>query len=146
MKKYDMSIVDLSEIANVTTDIEKLQKANARMKELGIIGENGSVNEITVKKLVKAITVPLFGKLNRRTRRHSGGMMEICENVVSLAERGEITAVYFYIAYLYGFLQWRVPEALSLLPADDEALTVFVSEFKNSFSEYINALNTETEE
>lgn len=146
MKKYDMSMIDFSEIANVTTEIEKLQKANARMKELGIIGEDGDVDAATVKKLAGAVTVPLFGKLSRRLRRRPDAMMEIYENVSVFAERNEITAVYFYIAFLYGFLQWRVPEAVALLPADDRALSVFVTEFKNRFSEYIDGLNRNPEE
>ena len=146
MKKYDMSIIDLSEISNITVNVEKLQNANEKMKEMGLLNENGSVNESAVKSLVNDITVPLFGKLSRRIRRYPDGMMEVYENVASFVERGEITALYFYVAFIYGFLQWRVPQAVSLLPADDKALEAFAKEFKNCLSRHINSSDGKTEE
>ncbi len=143
MKKYDMSIIDLSEIENVTTDIAKLQKATDRLKELKMLDEKSNANIPEIRKLAESITKPLLGKLSSRIRRKTNGMMEIYENINSLFKRGEITAVYLYIAFIYGYLQWRVPEAVGLLPADDKALGVFANEFKKCFSEYINNLQKE---
>ena len=137
MKKYDYSVIDFSEIENITTDYAKIKKSADRMKELGLLMPNGEVYEQAIKSTARVICTSFFGKLKRRIRYVEGGISEIFLNYSMMVERNDILAAYFYIAFLYGFMQWSVPEAVSLLPADDNALKLFVSEFGKRFSAYI---------
>ena len=56
-----------------------------------------------------------------------------------------------YLAILYGFLEWQVPEKILLLPAVPDALKIFEGDFLSVFDERMaveasgESTDTETE-
>ena len=132
--------MDFSEIENITSDYVKIKEASDKMKTLGMMNDDGSINETRIKQIVNDATVPFFAKLNRRIRHIDGGMSEVFLNYSMMVERSEYIAAYFYIAFLYGFMQWGVPEEISLVPADDNVLKFFAVEFGKRFSSYMEEL------
>lgn len=140
MKKYDYSVIDFSEIENITSDYTKINETSDKMKTLGMMNDNGSANETKIKQIVNVITVPFFAKLNRRIRHIDGGISAVFLNYSMMVEKSEYIAAYFYIAFLYGFMQWRVPKEISLIPADDNVLECFITEFGKRFSSYMEEL------
>lgn len=52
-----------------------------------------------------------------------------------LYDRKEYTALFLYLAILYGFLEWQVPEKILLLPAVPDALKIFEGRFSGAFDE-----------
>ncbi len=63
-----------------------------------------------------------------------------------LYDKKEYTAVFLYLSFLYGFLEWRVPERVHLLPAAPEALKYFAAEFISAFDKYLETNAPEGEE
>ena len=51
-----------------------------------------------------------------------------------------------YLSFLYGFLEWRVPRKIALLPASNEALKVFFTEFKGDFDSWLQKRDSHTED
>ena len=145
MKKYDMSIIDLSEVINVTTDIEQLQNANERLKELGLLTEKGNVSAATVQRIIDRYAVPFFEKLQRRLARKPGFLEDIYDMFTSLIEREDFCGAYLYLTFWYGYLQWRVPEAIALAPADDRVLTCVAAALQKAFSKFMEETAEETE-
>lgn len=144
MKKYYMSFVDFSEIINVTADEEQLEKAKARMIELGILTEKGNPSTSRINSMTKAVVPAFFDKLKRRIRRRPGGITVVKNTVDKLCGNKEYTALFLYLCFLYGFMEWQVPEQIRLLPAAPDALKLFSSEFLSAFEEYLE--NSDPEE
>lgn len=136
MKKYDMSILDLSEVNNITTDMEQLNTATERLKELGLLTDKNNVSAATVQRVIERYGTSFFEKLQRRLSRKPGLFEEVYDTTVHLIDRKEFCGFYLYLAFWYGFLQWRVPEAIALMPADERVLTCFAVAFQNAFSEF----------
>ena len=137
MKKYDMSIIDLSEVINITTNIEQLQNANERLTELGLLTEKGNVSAATVQRIIDRYAVPFFEKLQRRLARKPGTLEDIYDMFASMIDREDLCGAYLYLAFWYGFLQWRVPEAIALAPADDRVLICFMAALQKEFSKFL---------
>ncbi len=131
-----MSIIDLSEINNMTTELEKLDAASERLKELGLLTEKNNVSAASVQRTVERYATPFFDKLKRRLSRKPGAFEEVYDTVVHMIDRKEFCGFYLYLAFWYGYLQWRVPEAIALMPADDRILTCFAAAFQSAFSDY----------
>lgn len=129
MRKYYMSYVDFTEIANITTDTEQLNRATERMKELGILTEKGNPSTVQLTSLANSIVPSFLSKLERRLRRREGVYQTTLNNICRLYEQKEYHGLYLYLAILYGFLEWRVPERLSLLPGDADTLKSYFAIF-----------------
>ena len=140
MKKYNMSNVDFSEIVNVTADSEQLYRAEDRMKEIGLMTEKGNASPARISDTVETYLPPFFEKLTRRLIRRTGEIQNMSATFTMLAEKREYTAVFLYLAILYGFLQWRVPESFSLLAANPDTLKCFALEFTERLSEQVGTL------
>lgn len=146
MKKYYMSHIDFSEIVNVTADVEQLDKAKERMAELGLITDKGNPAVSNIVAMTTGISKPFFTKLQKRLRRRSGGAVAVKDTIKKLCERRDYYGVFMYIAFLYGFLEWQVPERVMLLPAVPEALKCYCTEFVASFEKHLEENVTESEE
>ena len=142
MKKYYMSNVDFSEIINVTADAEQLERANERMRELGILTDKGNVSASKISAFVKEYSRLFFDKLTRRLSRRPDEFSRITNTLLMLDESHDNMAVFLYLAFIYGFLQWRVPESFSLMPANADALKLFVSEFTAGLKVYLEVLES----
>lgn len=146
MKKYYMAFVDFSEIINVTADEEQLIKARARMTELGLLTEKGNPSPSQIGSMTASVSAPFFDKLDRRISRRPGGISAVKDTLTKLHDRKEYTAVFLYLCFLYGFMEWQVPERILLLPADSDALKLFASEFLAAFETYLESSKSESEE
>lgn len=146
MKKYYMSFVDFSEIINVTADEEQLTKACDRMTELELLTEKGNPSTAQIGSVAKAEAVPFHDKLKRRVSRRPGGIAGYKATMQKLYDRKEYTALFLYLAILYGFLEWRVPEKILLLPAVPDALKAFEGDFLSAFDERMAAETAESNE
>lgn len=136
MKKYYMSFVDFSEILNVTADEAQLKKAESRMAELGLLTEKGNPSPAQIGAAVGNEATPFFDKLNKRIARRPGGIVGVRDTMQKLYGSREYTALFLYLAILYGFLQWQVPEKLLLLPAVPDALKLFEGDLLAAFDSY----------
>lgn len=145
MKKYYMAFVDFSEIINVTADEEQLEKAKARMMELGLLTEKGNPSPSRISSMTKSVVPAFFDKLKRRISRRPGGITAVKDTVDKLCGNKEYTALFLYLCFLYGFMEWQVPEQVRLLPAVPDALKLFASEFQSAFEEYLESIEPEGE-
>lgn len=135
MKKYFLSHIDFSEVVNVTADEKQLSRARERMKELKMLTDKG-------KPLVSAISLTanteagaLFNKLRKRLRRR-GGVRAVKATLHMLYDRKDYYGFFLYLAFLYGFLEWQLPEKLTLLPAAPVALKCYCGEFLDAMDKY----------
>lgn len=146
MKKYYMAFVDFSEIANVTADEAQLEKARQRMTELGLLTEKGNPSPTQISSMTASVSAPFFDKLERRISRRPGGIAAVKETVHKLCGKKEYTALFLYLCFLYGFMEWQVPERVVLLPAAPDALKLFASDFLAAFDSYMENSGTESED
>lgn len=137
MKKYHMAFVDFSEIVNVTADEAQLEKARARMIELGLLTERGNPSPSQINSMTASVSAPFFDKLKRRIGRRPGGISIIKDTVKKLFDKKEYTALFLYLCFLYGFMECQVPERVLLLPAAPDVLKLFASGFLTAFETYL---------
>lgn len=142
MRRYLMSIIDFSEIENITSDENRLEELKVKMQEQGLLTEKGNPSNAQISTLSKQTSNRLFFKLNRRISNRFGGMETIYKTFKMLEQRKEYTAMYFYLAFLYGFVEWRVPRKIELLSSNVDALKVFFGEFTSGFEEFLNESET----
>lgn len=145
MKKYYMSFVDFSEIINVTADEEQLTKACDRMTELELLTEKGNPSPAQIGIVAQAEAGPFYDKLKKRISRRPGGIAGAKDTMQKLYDRKEYTALFLYLAILYGFLEWQVPEKILLLPAVPDALKAFEGDFLSALDERLAAEAGENE-
>lgn len=143
MKKYYMSMIDFSEVVNVTTDQEQLEKAGERMKELGLTTEKGNPSPKQIKELVTATSPAFFDKLRVRLARRRKGIEGAYGTFAKMYETEDYYGMFFYMAFLYGFVGWQVPEGISLMPTKADTLKIYMCEFIEVFADYLSALINE---
>lgn len=137
MKKYFLSHIDFSELANVTADEEQLSSARTRMTELGLLTENDNPSTDAISTIVSGLSKSFFLKLERRLRYRNGGVLAVRDTLKKLYDCNDYYAFFLYISFLYGFLEWQVPGRVVLLPAVPEALRCYCSEFMAAFDKFI---------
>lgn len=146
MKKYYLSHVDLSEINNVTTDAEQLERAKERLIELELLNSKGN----PVTDAISADTVntswSFFAKLDKRLRRRNGGIILAQNTFRKLLERRDYYGFFLYLSIWYGFLEWQVPEKFMLYPAVPDALKCFCKEFMEAFDNYTREMGIDEED
>ena len=134
-----MSFLDFSEIINVTADEEQLTNACDRMAELELLTEKGNPSPAQIGIVAQAEAGPFYDKLKKRISRRPGGIAGVKNTMQKLYDRKEYTALFLYLAILYGFLEWQVPEKILLLPAVPDALKIFEGDFLAAFDERLAA-------
>ncbi len=136
MKKYFLSHIDFSEIVNVTADEEQLVRARERMKELRMLTDKGKPSVKSLSKTANSELGPFYLKLRKRLRGR-GGVRAVNATLHMLYDRKDYYGFFLYLAFLYGFLEWQLPEKLTLLPAVPEALKCYCGEFLNAIDKYL---------
>ena len=139
MKKYYLSHIDFSEIINVTADESQLCHARERMNELGMLTEKGTSNHSTISAMADADSGAFFIKLQKRLRRRSGGVTAVKDTLQMLYDRRDYYGFFLYITFLYGFVEWQVPEKVTLLPAAPDVLKLYCKEFVAAFDSFLRA-------
>ena len=137
MKNYYMSIIDLSEIRNITANQETLDAAEAELYDRGILTDKGNVSPANIRRITESNCPQFFEKLKRRLSRRENAFEDIFNTFKMLNNSGEYTSVYLYLAFLYGFIQWRVPLEINLISSNYETLKAFCSELVKKFDEFI---------
>ena len=137
MKNYYMSIIDLSEIRNITANQETLDAAEAELCDRGILTDKGNVSPANIRRITESNCPQFFEKLKRRLSRRENAFEDIFNTFKMFNESGEYTSVYLYLAFLYGFIQWRVPLEINLISSNYETLKAFCSELVKKFEEFI---------
>ena len=118
MKNYYMSIIDLSEIRNITANKETLDAAEAELYDRGILTDKGNVSPANIRRITESNCPQFFEKLKRRLSRRENAFEDIFNTFKMFNESGEYTSVYLYLAFLYGFIQWRVPLEINLISSN----------------------------
>lgn len=144
MKKYYLSHIDFSEIINVTADEKQIENAKSRMTELGLLTEKGNPATAAIGTMTAITSKSFFIKLDKRIGRRPGGIAAVKDTLQKLSDRKDYYGFFFYIAFLYGFLEWQVPERIVLLPAVPEALKCYCNGLVSCFEAYIDE-NSATE-
>ena len=137
MKNYYMSIIDLSEIRNITANKETLDAAEAELYDRGILTDKGNVSPANIRRITESNCPQFFEKLKRRLSRRENAFEDIFNTFKMFNESGEYTSVYLYLAFLYGFIQWRVPLEINLISSNYETLKAFCSALVKKFDEFI---------
>lgn len=145
MKKYYMAFVDFTEIANVTADAEQIAVAKAKLAENGLLTEKGNPSQQAVGSLVASVMPQFFEKLKKRIARRQGGISVVKETLQKLYDKKEYHGFYLYLTFMYGFVEWAVPEKVILLPAAPEVLKVFCAETLSAFGEFLKKHPAESE-
>ena len=138
MKKYYLSHIDFSELVNVTADPEQLDRARERMQELGMLTEKGNPSVSSLTVTATAGSKAFFIKLHKRLRRR-GGAEPFKATLQKLYDRKDYYGCFLYIAFLYGFLEWQVPERVMLLPAVPEALKCYCGALLSAFDSFLSS-------
>ena len=146
MKKYYLSHIDFSEIINVTTDEAQLFRARERMLELGMLTEKGRPSTTALNSMVRGGSEAFFIKLQKRLRRRNGGAAAVKDTLKMLCDRKDYYGFFLYIAFLYGFVEWQVPERVTLLPAAPDALKYYCNEFVAAFDVFLGESTQEERE
>lgn len=146
MKKYYMAIVDFSEIDNITADEVHLEKSRARLMEHGLLTDKGNPSPSNIKRMTENVSAPFFDKLKLRISRRPGGIAAVKNTFQKLYDNREYVGIYMYLCFLYGFMEWQVPERIQMLPAAPDALKIFASDFLSAFEKYIAKLEAENKE
>ena len=138
MKKYYLSHIDFSEIINLTTDEEQLSRARERMQELGMLTEKGRPSSAALTSMVRGGSEAFFIKLQKRLRRRNGGAAAVKDTLQMLCDRKDYYGFFLYIVFLYGFVEWQVPEWVTLLPAAPDVLKAYCTEFVAAFDAFLH--------
>lgn len=138
MKKYYLSHIDFSEIVNVTVDEEQLSRARERMKELKMLTDKGKPFVSSISVTAKTESIALFTKLQKRLHRR-GGIQSVKATLQKLYDRKDYYGCFLYLAFLYGFLEWQVPERITLLPAVPEALKCYCGELLTALDRFLSS-------
>lgn len=145
MKKYYMAFVDFTEIVNVTADTEQIAAAKAKLTENGLLTEKGNPSQQAVGNLVASVMPQFFEKLKKRISRRQGGITAVKDTLQKLYDKKEYHGFYLYLTFMYGFVEWAVPEKVILLPAAPEVLKVFSAEVLSAFEEFLKKNPSESE-
>ena len=146
MKKYYLSHIDFSEIINITADETQLSHARERMLELGMLTEKGRASTAALNSMVLGGSEAFFIKLQKRLRRRNGGAAAVKDTLQMLCDRKDYYGFFLYIAFLYGFVEWQVPERVTLLPAAPDALKYYCTEFVAAFDAFLGKPTQEESE
>lgn len=138
MKKYYLSHIDFSELINVTADPEQIKIARAKMQELGMLTEKGNPSVSSLTVTANNGSRSFFIKLRKRLRRR-GGIRGVRATLQMLHNRKDYYGFFMYIAFLYGFLEWQVPERVMLLPAVPEALKCYCGELLLALDKFLSS-------
>ena len=146
MKKYYLSHIDFSEIINVTADEKQIENAKARMTELGLLTEKGNPSTVAIGNMTVKVSKSFFNKLDKKMRRRPGGVGATKDILQKLCYRKDYYGFFLYVAFLYGFLEWQVPESVTLLPAVPDALKCYCIEFVSAFAKYLEGVTDKESE
>ena len=116
------------------------------MTELGLLTEKGNPSPTQISSITASVAPPFFDKLKRRISRRPGGIFAVKDTAKKLYDIKEYTALFLYLCFLYGFMEWQVPERVLLLPAAPDALKLFASEFLSAFEAYLESSKPESED
>lgn len=137
MKRYYMSIIDFSEIENITTDENRIKELKNQMQKEGLLTEKGNPSYMQITAVVKQTSERFLNKLSKRIQNRDGGIEEVYNIFRMLEQRKEFIALYLYLAFLYGFIEWRVPRKIELLSSNRETLKMFFAEFLIQFDGFL---------
>lgn len=145
MKKYYMAFVDFTEIVNVTADEQQLAWAKEKLQENGLLTDKGKPSPTAIGQLAQAILPQFFEKLKKRLARRQGGIVGVKETLQKLYDKKDYLGFYLYLAFMYGFVEWAVPEKVILLPAVPEAMKMFATETLAALTAFVKTIPAESE-
>lgn len=145
MKKYYMAFVDFTEIANVTADADQLALAKEKLQEYGLLTDKGNPSQTAIGQLAKAVLPQFFEKLKKRLTRRQGGVAGVKDTLQKLYDKKDYFGFYLYLAFMYGFVEWAVPEKVILLPAVPEVMKAFAAETLSAFTAFLKTIPAESE-
>ena len=142
MRKYFMSHIDFSEIVNMTVYSRQIELAKRKMTKSGILTEKGNPAPSVISSFTKRLARSFIPKLQARMRNRYGGIRAVRNNLKMLCDRKDYYGFFMYITFLYGFLEWQLPDKVALLPAVPDALKWYCMEMLSLFDEFILQENT----
>ena len=138
MRKYYLSHIDFSEIVNVTADESQLRRARARMQRLGILTERGKPAISYIARYAERSSGSFLIKLSKRLR-NRGGIEAVGATLQMLFDRHDYYGFYLYLVFLYGFVEWQVPERVVLLPALPAVLKSYCEGFMKALGKFVSS-------
>lgn len=143
MKKYDMSIIDLSEVRFLSGDEETYEQAREKMIESRLITLKGNISTSQISRINEHNTPVFYSKLKWRMQRKENGLQTVFDNFADMQRNKEYTAMYLYLVFLYGYVEWRIPLDINLMSADKAMLKVFFDYFMESFRAFLEGEQSE---
>lgn len=134
MKRYFESHIDFSEIESITTNEEQITATHDELAELGLL--NGK--KINPEPISEAIQPEMFfNRIDRRMRNRPSGLENMVSTLHMLYDRRDYYAVYLYVVFLFGFVQWRTPHPFAVLAANPDYLKQYLPELLQLLDEYM---------
>ena len=78
-----------------------------------------------------------FSRIDRRMKNRPSGLENIANILHMLYDRRDFYAVYLYVVFLFGFVQWRTPRPFAVLAANPDYLKQYLPELLRLLDEYM---------
>ena len=135
MKKYFMSMIDFSEVRFFTDDLTDRENTEEKLCEAGLLTPKGNISNAEIAKVNADRTPQFLQKVVLRLERRINGFTPVRETFNKMYGLSDYSGMYLYLAFLYGFIGWRMPLEINLISGRQDMLKAFFDEFMQTLSE-----------
>src|SRR5574344_438063 len=109
MKKYFMSMIDFSEVRFFTDDLTERESAEEMLTEAGLLTPKGNPSNAEIARVNADRTPQFLTRVAARLERRINGFTPVRETFNQMYAPSDYRGMYLYLAFLYGFIGWRMP-------------------------------------
>ena len=146
MKNYYMSIIDYSEVRFLTGDITANEDPDRMLAESGILTAKGNPSQAEMRRINTEMTAPLLEKLRSKLSFRQNKTEPVVKTFNNMYDNSDYSGMYLYLTFLYGFVGWRTPAAISLISSRWDLLAAFFGEFMKTLEEKTRKWGAEADE
>ena len=130
--KYYGSTLEWRDYEFFVCDAEKQEKTIQMLMEREFLLPSKMPNAEKIKSLAEDFAASLAERISRSGRSKHFGLANIADNVEKFSKLQDSTSMYYYMAYLYGSVFWRVPYNVQRFPVAPDALKVYLETFSET--------------
>ena len=132
-KRLPISKQDWTNFNFFVCDDETRKQALRLLKERDYLLSNGMPNKEKITEEAEFFADSLAKRLTGNWQAKRFGIRNVAENIRRFTEIRDLSALYFYITNVYGTVWWNAPYNLQRLPVHQEALSLYLNVFSNTF-------------
>jgi hypothetical protein len=95
-------------------------------------------NEAVLKSNAQTFANQLADRITRSSRAKHFGLTTLADNVMKFSKHANKADLFYYMAYLYGSVYWRVPYNIQRLPVAPDAMEIYVDTFAETLAVCLN--------